>query len=307
MFQSLAIEDLTRNCWISLVRPTEGELERVADLTGAPMDFFRAALDEEERSRIEVEDDFALVLVNIPLMTNTTNYDTLPLGIVITPDLIVTVCLQENPVFLEFNEETQRTFSTAKRTRFLFQILLKATTFYLRYIRQISRANENTEKDLRRFMHNKGIFELMDLQQSLTYFSASIRSNGVVLDRLLRIRGSAHIAHILPVFEEDEDLLEDVIIENSQATQMVEMYSRIIMAMTETFASIISNNLNTVMKFLTAMTIILAIPTMIASFWGMNVIVPFGERTPYGFIIVIGICVLLTGITAFYLIRRKIL
>jgi magnesium transporter len=307
VFQTLEIEDLDRNCWISLVRPTEQELARVADLTGAPMDFFRAALDEEERSRIEVEDDFALVLVNIPLMTNETNYDTLPLGIVITPDLIITVCLEENPVFTEFNDYTRRSFNTAKRTRFLFQILLKAATFYLRYIRQISRANERIEKDLRRFMHNKGIFELMDLQQSLTYFSASVRSNGVVLDRLLRLRSSAHTAHILPVYEEDEDLLEDVIIENSQATQMVEMYSRILAAMMETFASIISNNLNMVMKFLTAMTIILAIPTMIASFWGMNVIVPFGERTPYGFLIVIGICVFLTGITAFYLIRRKIL
>jgi magnesium transporter len=306
-FRELPVGETSRNAWVSMIKPTEQEMEDIAELTGAPVDFFRAALDEEERSRLEIEEDCALILVNIPVMLNETNYDTLPLGIIVSPQVLVTVCLDENPVFTEFNEFTRRLFNTAKRTRFLFQILFKATTFYLRYIRQISRANERIEREMRRSMSNKGIFELMDLQQSLTYFTASIRANAVVLDRLLRLRSNSAAKHILPFFEEDEDLLEDVIIENSQATQMVEMYSRIIAGMSETFASIISNNLNMVMKFLTAMTIILAIPTMVGSFWGMNVVVPFGERTPYGFVYVIAICVVLTGVVTYYLIRRKIL
>lgn len=240
-------------------------------------------------------------------MLSETSYDTLPLGIVITTENIITVCLENNPVVLEFNEYNRRSFNTAKRTRFLFQILYKSATYYLRYLRQISRLSEQIEVDLRRTMKNKQLFELMDLQQGLTYFTSSLRSNGIVMDRLLRIRSNNQCRHLIQIHEEDEDLLEDVIIENNQAVQMVEMYSRILTNLTDTFASIISNNLNMVMKFLTSMTIILAIPTMIASFWGMNVNVPFRDSNPYGFVFVVAIAALVTGTAVYILIRRKIL
>ncbi|HHV63618.1 MAG TPA: magnesium transporter CorA family protein [Peptococcaceae bacterium] len=303
----LGIEELVRNTWINLVNPTQDELQLVAEKTNTPLDFLKAALDEEERPRIEIEEDCVLILINIPVMLSETSYDTLPLGIIITAQNIITVCLENNPVVLEFNEYNRRSFNTAKRTRFLFQILYKSATYYLRYLRQISRLSEQIEGDLRRSMKNKELFELMDLQQALTYFTSSLRSNGIVMDRLLRIRSNNQCRHLIQIYEEDEDLLEDVIIENNQAVQMVEMYSRILSGMAETFASIISNNLNMVMKFLTSMTIILAIPTMIASFWGMNVKVPFGEANPYGFIIVVAIIITVTGIATYLLIRKNIL
>jgi len=300
------IENIVRNSWINLVNPSSDELNLVAEKTQAPIDFLKAALDEEERPRIEVEDDFALILINIPVMLSETSYDTLPLGIIITPQYIISVCLENNPVILEFNEYNRRSFNTAKRTRLLFQILYKSATYYLRYLRQISRLSEQIEVHLRKTMKNKELFELMDLQQGLTYFTSSLRANGIVMDRLLRIRSNNQYTHLIQIYEEDEDLLEDVIIENNQAVQMVEMYSRILSGMAETFASIISNNLNMVMKFLTSMTIILAIPTMIASFWGMNVIVPFMENR-FGFAIVAGVIVAVTGVTTYILMRKNIL
>jgi len=302
----LEIDNLVRNTWINLVSPTADELLLVAEKTKAPIDFLKAALDEEERPRIEIEDDFALILINIPVMISETSYDTLPLGIIITPQNIISVCLENNPVILEFNEYNRRFFNTAKRTRLLFQILYKSATYYLRYLRQISRLSEQIEVHLRRTMKNKELFELMDLQQGLTYFTSSLRANGIVMDRLLRIRSNHQSNHLIQIYEEDEDLLEDVIIENNQAVQMVEMYSRILSGMAETFASIISNNLNMVMKFLTSMTIILAIPTMIASFWGMNVFVPFRDNR-YGFLVVTGIIIAVTGITTYVLSRKNIL
>ncbi|NLM20692.1 MAG: magnesium transporter CorA family protein [Peptococcaceae bacterium] len=305
-FMELEIANLVRNAWINLVNPTTEELELVAEKTDAPIDFLKAALDEEERPRIEMEKDSVLILINIPVMLSETNYDTLPLGIVITPQNLISVCLENNPVILEFNEYNRRSFNTAKKTRFLFQILYKSATYYLRYLRQISKLSEQIEGGLRRTMRNKELFELMDLQQGLTYFTSSLRSNGIVLDRLLRIRSNQQTNHLIQIYEEDEDLLEDVIIENNQAIQMVEMYSKILSRMADTFASIISNNLNMVMKFLTSMTIILAIPTMIASFWGMNVYVPFQEN-PLGFLWTIVIIIVATGITTYVLIRRRIL
>lgn len=309
-YQEIDREEAVRNTWISLVNPTADELLFITERTQAPMDFLKAALDEEERPRIEIEEDFALILISIPVMLSETNYDTLPLGIIITPESIVTVCLENNPVLLEFNEYNKRSFYTAKRTRLLFQILYKSATYYLRYLRQISKLSEQIEVHLRKTMKNKELFELMDLQQGLTYFSSSLRANGIVMDRLLRIRSNNQFRHLIQIYEEDEDLLEDVIVENNQALQMVEMYSRILSRMAETSASIINNNLNMVMKFLTSMTIILAIPTMISSFWGMNVNVPFGESTslePYGFLILSGIIVVSTVLTAYILLRKNIL
>lgn len=304
-FQELAIENATRNTWVNLVNPTADELQLVAEKTNSPIDFLKAALDEEERPRIEIEDDSALILINIPVMLSESSYDTLPLGIILSKDAVITVCLENNPVILEFNEYNRRVFNSAKRTRFLFQMLYKSATYYLRYIRQISRLSEQIEIDLRKTMKNKELFQLMDLQQGLTYFTSSLRSNGIVMDRLLRIRSNNQSQHLIQIYEEDEDLLEDVIIENNQAVQMVEMYSRILSGMTDTSASIISNNLNMVMKFLTSMTIILAIPTMIASFWGMNVNVPFRDGR-FGFIFVAVIIIVVTGATTFALMRKKI-
>jgi len=302
-FTELTLDTLVKNCWFNLINPTMSELEAVAAATNAPMDFLKAALDDEERSRIELEEDHILVIINIPIMLSPTSYDTLPLGIIVCRDYIITVCLENNPIVAEFNRNTCRQFSTAKRTRFLFQFLYKAASYYLKYLRQINRQTDLIELDLRKSMKNKELFQLLELQNALTYFTASLRSNGIVMERLLRMRLNSQSQHLIKMFEEDEDLLEDVIIENNQAIQMVEMYSQILGGMMNAFASIISNNLNMVMKFLTAITIILAIPTMLFSFWGMNVSLPF-EHSPMGYVYVLIIAIFIGALSAIALWKK---
>ena len=265
----------------------------------------RSALDDEERSHTDIEDDSVMVLTNVPVCRGADSYDALPLAIIITEEYIITVCLEETPVMAEFNERTAKLFRTYKKTRFLFQILYKSATFYLRYLRQISKLSDEIEDQLRNDMKNSEILRLLELQKGLTYFNAAIRSNGAVLDKLLRMRNNPALTPILKAYEEDEDLLEDVIIENKQAREMVEMYSKILARMADTFTSIIANNQNLVMKFLAAMTIIIAIPTVVSSFFGMNVPVPFGENAN-GFVYVMMIALGMSLMGAVALWKRDL-
>ena len=284
--------------------PSEEELQEIAAATKIQMDFLTAPLDEEEKSRIEIEDDQILVLVDIPFLRSNKDYDTLPLGIIITENHITTVCLEPNAVTAEFGAHNTKIFSTFKKTRFLFQILFKSATLYLKYIRIIIRRTDELEKHLRQSMQNSELFNLLDLQKSLTYFSTSLRSNYIVMEKLLRLRSATQSRHLIKLYEEDEDLLEDVIIEYKQAVEMVEMYSHILNSMMEVFASIISNNLNLVMKFLATMTIVLAIPTLVSSMWGMNVPVPFADN-PWGFAIVLTVALGVSGAAAYLLWKRR--
>lgn len=298
------LSDLSPGCWLELTNPSAEEIQLIAEKTGIMPEFLTAALDDEERSRIEVEPDQMLVLIDIPMLRSNKDYDTLPLAIIVTEDHIVTVCLEVNAVLADFSSQTSRTFNTHKKTRFLFQILYKSAILYLKYIRNINRRTDELERHLRKSMDNDELFKLLDLEKSLTFFSASLRSNFNVTERLLRLRSTPHVQHLIKIYEEDEDLLEDVIIEYRQAIEMVEMYSHILNGMLEIFASIISNNLNIVMRFLASITIILAVPTMISSFWGMNVPVPFSDNE-MGFAVVFIVALLLTGSSAFWLWRKR--
>ena len=300
----IEIDRLEKGCWIDVVAPSEEELQEIAAATKIQMDFLTAPLDEEEKSRIEIEDDQILVLVDIPFLRSNKDYDTLPLGIIITENCITTVCLEPNAVTAEFGSHNTKLFSTFKKTRFLFQILFKSATLYLKYIRIIIRRTDELEKHLRQSMQNSELFNLLDLQKSLTYFSTSLRSNYIVMEKLLRLRSATQSRHLIKLYEEDEDLLEDVIIEYKQAVEMVEMYSHILNSMMEVFASIISNNLNLVMKFLATMTIVLAIPTLVSSMWGMNVPVPFANN-PWGFAIVLTVALGVSGAAAYLLWKRR--
>ena len=174
----------------------------------------------------------------------------------------------------------------------------------MKYIRNINRRTDELEQHLRNSMENAGLFNLLDLRKSLTFFSASLRSNYIVTEKILRLRSTNQLQHLIKMYEEDEDLLEDVIIEYKQAIEMVEMYSHILNSMMEVFASIINNNMNEVMKFLAGMTIILAIPTVLSSFWGMNVAVPF-EDTDYGFYIVAVLALVIAATFAYFLRKRR--
>ncbi len=301
--QELTLNTIEKGSWINIIDPTPYELKMISALTEVEPDFLRSALDDEERSHIDVEDDAIMILTNVPLVREEESYDTLPLAIILTRQYLITVCLEETPVIADFNERTARLFRTFKKTQFLFQILYKSATFYLRYLRQINKLAEDIEDRLRHSMRNSEILRLMELQKGLTYFNAALRSNGAVLEKLLRLRSSRTLEGILDIYEEDEDLLEDVIIENKQAREMVEMYSQILSRLADTFSSIISNNQNMVMKFLAAMTIIIAIPTVISSFFGMNVPVPMSENA-LGFAIVIVIALAASAVSAYVFWRK---
>ncbi|MCQ4764812.1 magnesium transporter CorA family protein [Cloacibacillus evryensis] len=301
----LTPDRIETGAWINLVRPTADELSAVESITEAPQDFIRSALDPEESSRIEIEDNHILVLINVPINhdSHVYEYDTIPLGIIITPDYIVTICQEYNDVIQNFSETRFRYFSTFKRTRLLFQILYRSAMIFLKDLRQMTRRSDQIEQDLRRSMKNEELFQLLDLQKGLTYYSMSLRSNKVVVERLLRLCSNPQVSHIIKFREEDEELLDDVRVEYDQAIEMAQIQTDVLAGMMDAFASVISNNLNIVMKFLASITIVMAIPTMIASFFGMNVPVPW-EGHPLGFIFVGFIAVLMT-IAAIWVLWKK--
>ena len=288
--EELTLKTLEKGAWINIVDPTPYELKEVSDLTNVEPDFLRSALDDEERSHIDVEEESIMI--------------SLPLSVILTKKYIITVCLEETPVIASFNQRTARLFHTYKRTQFLFEILYRSATFYLRYLRQINKLSDEIEDQLRESMKNSDILRLMELQKGLTYFNAALRSNDAVLEKIMRLRSNKTLDGILEMYEEDEDLLEDVIIENKQAREMVEMYSQILSQMADIFSSIISNNQNKVMKFLAAVTIIIAVPTVIASFFGMNVPVPM-EGNDYGFLIVMVIAVIASTIASYFFWKNR--
>ncbi len=301
----LSIATAEKGSWINVVNPDSDDLQIVSMVTEIPTDVLKMALDTEERSRVEIGDDYVFVVINIPIILETDSYDTLPLGVFITPDFIVTVCLQETDVMKAFTQNKYPLFYTFKKTRFLFQILFRTATLFLRYLQQINHRTDDIESILRHSMRNREFFMLLELQKSLTFFASALRGNGAVMEKLLRLRRNQSLHHLLKLYEEDEDLLEDVIIENKQAIEMVEMYSNILMNMSDTFASIISNNLNIVMKFLASITIILSVPTTIFSLWGVNVPLPFQENE-WGFFLVITIAMICSAVAVALLWMKKL-
>lgn len=304
--EELDLRHLSKGCWIDIVAPSPEELYEIMKVTGIREDFLQPALDDDEKSRIELEDDQMLIITDIPILRANNDYETIPLAIIATENYTVTLCLEPNRVTADFGEHNARTFATYKRTRFIFQILYKSATLYLRYIRTMVKRTDELEKHLRQSQENKDLFALLDMQNSMTYFSTSLRSDSIVMERLMRMRTSTQAKQIIKVYEEDEDLLEDAIIEYKQALEMVEMTSHILNNIIEVSASLISNNLNQVMKLLASLTIILAIPTLISGLWGMNVPVPFAEN-PMGFFMVLSGAITLALLAAMLLYKKNML
>jgi magnesium transporter len=261
------IDEIEEGCWIAMTNPSATELIQISEACKIDIDHLRAPLDEEERSRIEVEDDYNLILADIPTVEKKDKKDryvTIPLGIIIGEKVIITVCLEETKVLKSFMDGRVRDFFTYKKTRFILQILYKNATVFLQYLRIIDRKSEEVEHKLHISTKNSELIELLELEKSLVYFTTSLRSNEVVFEKMLKIDK-------IKQYPEDTELLEDVIIENKQAIEMANIYSGILSGTMDAFASVISNNLNIVMKFLATVTIVMSIPTMIASFFGMNV------------------------------------
>lgn len=300
--KKLSISEAISGSWFSLINPTEEEIKQVSLILGLDEDFLRNSLDLDERSRIEIEDGNILIITNLPIMTDDGCFDTLPLGIIYTPTSILTVCSKDNNILSSFNETTSFSFDTRNKTAFMLKILYRSVKFYLKYLDIINRITENIEKELQKATNNKALFQLMEIQKTLVYFSTALKDNDIVLQKVMKMTKSSTINY-LKTTEEDIDLLEDVIIDTKQAIEMVDMHRMILEAMMEGFASIINNNLNQVMKFLAAMTIIMSIPTMIGGLWGMNVPVPYGNN-PFGFLIVVLLSVIVSIVVVYYF-RKK--
>ncbi|MFR1832831.1 MAG: magnesium transporter CorA family protein [Lachnospiraceae bacterium] len=295
-------DEIEPNSWIALTDPTAAEILEIADRFQIDPDHLRAPLDEEERSRLEIEDQYSLVLVDIPSIEERNGKDwyvTIPIGILMTETNIITVCLEETPVLNAFMDGRVRDFHTYMKTRFILQVLYKNASLYLQYLRVIEKKSEVIEKQLHKSQKNQELIELLELEKSLLYFTTSLRANEVVLEKLMR-------SERIKKYPEDTDLLEDVIIENKQAIEMANIYSGILGGTMDTFASVISNNQNLVMKFLTTVTIVMSIPTMISSFYGMNVNVqgmPFAQ-SPHGFFIII-CCSIVVCLTIAWIFSKK--
>lgn len=294
---------LVSQAWFSLISPTAEEITEVSSLLNVDSDILKNSLDADERSRVEVDDGVFSAIVNIPLLDEEGNFDTLPCGLVFSADNFLTICSKDNRILGAFNKNTARSFDTRERTRFMLNIQYKITQFYLRYLAIINRKTEHIEDALKQTTNNQELFQLIEIQKSLVYFTTALRDNQLVLEKILRMVKSPATSKILNFTEDDSDLLEDVIVENKQAIEMVDMHRSILEGMMDGFASIINNNVNLVMKFLAAITIVLSIPTMLASFWGMNVAVP-AAGLAYGFWIVLSLSVLATLAVIIYF-RKK--
>lgn len=294
------LTEITEGCWVAMTNPSATELMEIAEATGIEVDHLRAPLDEEERARIEVEDNYTVILVDIPYLEKRNDKDryvTMPLGIIVAKDYLVTVCLEETPILKCFIDGRVRDFYTYKKTRFILQILYKNASTFLQHLRTIDRKSEEIERKLHISTQNRELIDLLELEKSLVYFTTSLRSNEVVFEKMLKLDSIKH-------YPEDEDLLEDLIIENKQAIEMANIYNGILTGIMGTFASIISNNQNLVMKLLAAITIVLSIPTMIASFYGMNFANIPGKDNPYGFYFIV-LATLILAIIVVFIFRRK--
>lgn len=297
------IQEPQEGCWIALTNPTATEIFEISEQFGIEVDDLRAPLDEEERSRIEVEDNYTLILADVPAIEERNEKDwyvTIPLGIIVTQKMIFTVCLEDTQVLTRFMEGRVRNFFTYMKTRFILQILYRNASMYLRYLRIIDKKSEQIEEKLHLSTRNQELMELLELEKSLVYFTTSLRSNEAVLEKLIKIES-------IKKYPEDTELLEDVIIENTQAIEMANIYSGILANMMDAFASVISNNLNDVMKILSVITIVMSIPTIVFSAYGMNLNpsgMPFSS-IQWGFLIVILLSIVASIVAAIFLSKKK--
>lgn len=294
-----SLDDVIAGCWVNLADPSPSEINDLVQKFGIPHDFLTAPLDSDEIPRTEKEDSFTFILLRIPFYRGKDDpvpYSTVPLGIVFNEDLLVTVCAVEAELLRELTTATARTVSTAKRHRFILRLFLRVANRYLQYLRVINKAVEQLEDRLVNSQRNEEVLQLLKYEKSLTYFMTALKGNDILMSRLQR-------SHIFEEFPEDEELLEDVVIEVRQAIEMTDIASGILTQMMGAFASIISNNLNVVMKFLAGITIILTFPTMVASFYGMNVPLPFAGSA-FAFPLTVGVALALI-VATLLVFRRK--
>lgn len=290
-------------CWVCLTAPTPEEVQGVSEYFEIGLQDLVSALDEDERARVDADDDYTMVIIDVPYREDDEDgesYGTVPLAIIHGDKdkrYIITVCLRELPLLEDFQSGKVKKFFTYKKTRFILQLLYRNATYYLQYLRMLERSIGRIEEALHRSTRNEELFKLLNLDKSLVYLSNSLRANDLVLERLMRLEA-------VKKYPEDQELLEDVIVENKQAIEMANVYSSILDVTMEAYSSVISNNLNTVMKILTSVTLIMTIPTMIFSFFGMNVPLPWADD-PLGVWAIGGISLAVVSVAVGFMAWRK--
>lgn len=294
--------EIAPGMWIDLAEPTQSETDKVLQAFSIAPEFLSDPLDKDERARVEVDEDTGstLIVVRIPAQDNTADavpYITIPFGIVITPNAVITVCARSTAFTEEFRQ-MRKLCPPYVRYRFAFTILLRAASLYLRCLREIRDEADTIERELHKALKNGSLTDLLDLQKSLVYFTTSLNADEIMMSRLCNMRQ-------LGINEDDRDFLEDVVIEYRQAAEMASIHSNILTGTMDSFASVISNNLNVVMKSLTVVSIVFMIPTLVASIYGMNIPLPFADN-PHAFIITVGISLVLVAVAILIFIRQKL-
>lgn len=298
------VKRITVDTWLELTSPTNDEIDKVVEKTLVDKDLILKMLDDEEPPRVEQSGNATLIAIDTPYLEKDekgSNYKTYPLGIIITDNnYVITVSSKRIELLNDFKKNKVKDFRTAKKTRFLIQILLRTSNYYLRALKQVYNDMEEAEQVLKKSTENKDLINLLEVEKTLVYFITSLKANDLVLEKLSK-------GTILPLYEGDLDLLEDAIIENKQAIEMSTIYRDILSSITDTYATIVSNNLNYIMKFLAGATIVLSIPTMISSFLGMNV--PLGSIMTYNqaFILITVLSVVLSIVVAIILKKKNML
>lgn len=287
--------------WINVVEPDREEIENLMEQYNIPEDFIRDPLDSEESSRIEYDEDtgYSLIIIDLPIVNSTNrsvlSFVTIPLGIIIGNGIIVTVCDAEN----EFLENLpKRDINLKFHSRFALEILTTIADHYNRNLRLLNKSRIRIEKELKNNITNKQLFKLMEVEKSLVYFLAALKGNDTIIKKLFRLPA-------IKRFEEDDELLEDLIIENNQAIETTELHQRILESITTSYASLLSNDMNTIMKTLTLFTVLLTLPTLVFSFFGMNVPLPIDDHSYISWIIVVGISLILVVIVSIFLWRKQ--
>jgi magnesium transporter len=284
------------NCWVSVVSPTQEEIKQLVSDFKIPQSFITDILDVDERSRMEIDEQMMLIIIRIPVAKPDHHipYVTYPLGIIVNPDNIITISHFENDIINDLIHPLRlRTCNLQQKINFVLNIILRSSIVFLKYLKEINAQTIEIDRDLKKSTHNRELYKLLRIEKCMVYFITSLKSNELLLEKIEHSKKFSQN-------EMDEDLLEDAIIETRQASEMATIYNKILNGMMETFGSIINNNLNIVMKTLTSVTILLMLPTLISSFYGMNIKLPYANHEQ-AFFIVLGLSLILSIAGWFFL------
>ena len=298
------ISTLEPDSWINVVSPNLDEIKKLAIDLQIDECYLTKLIDEEEPAKLDIKDDLQLIVIDIPISIKDKPYTinvTSPLTILqVRNEYIVTICLKDGDILNDFIENKVPNFYTGKKSRFTFQIINKIASKYIRDLKSINQQINQSEEYMKKSTQNNDLLKLMHLRKSLVYFTTSLKSNEIILDRISN-------SNVITLYDEDKDVLESAIVEHKQAIEMAEIYNQLLNSTIDTFGTIISNNLNNVMKILAAFTIIISIPTMIASFMGMNIPLGLFSKSNVSFVIIIIISTILSCLVAYILKKKNML